>query len=81
MANFTGEAERVPVVVHGFDDSSNDELAALSATGCVQDIEVMLTVLPSLKLVKDGILSKGLEALCTNEATLVPDFASCDIKR
>lgn len=77
MTDFTREAERMPVVVHRFDDSSDDEFTAFSAAGCIQDVKVMLTVLPALELVEDGILSKGLKALGTHETALVPDLTAC----
>lgn len=67
----------MPVVVHGFDDSSNDEFAAFSTTGSIEDIEVVFAVLSSFKFIEDGILSERLEALGTHEATLMPNFSSC----
>jgi hypothetical protein len=48
----------MPVVIHGFDDSSDDKFTALPAAGSIQNIKVMLTVIQPLKLVKDCILSK-----------------------
>lgn len=68
----------MPVVVHRFDDPADDELAALATAGCIQDIEIMLAVLSAFEFVKDGIFSKGLETLSTNETALVPDFTSCE---
>lgn len=67
----------MPVVVHRFDDSSDDEFAAFAAAGCVQHVEVMFAVLSSLELVEDGILSKRLETLGTHETALVPDLTAC----
>lgn len=80
LTNFTVETEWVPVVIHGFDDTSDDEFTAFSTTGSIQDVKIMFTILPALELVKDGILSKGLEALSTNETALVPDFSSCETR-
>jgi hypothetical protein len=77
LTTFTSETERMPIVVHCFDDSANDEFSTFSTTGSIEDIEVMFTVLSSLELVEDCIFSKGLKALGTHEAILVPDFTSC----
>ena len=79
VANLAVEAERMPVVIHRLDHSSDDELAALATARGVQDVEVMFTVLSTLEFVEDGIFSKGLEALSTHEAALVPDLSSCRV--
>lgn len=81
LTTFTPEAKRMPVVVQGFDDSSNNEFSTFCTTGSIKNLEVVFAVLSSFKLVKDGILSKGLEALGTNEAALMPYFTSCDRER
>lgn len=72
-ANLTLEALGVPVVIHGFDNSANDELAALAAAGGEKDMEVMLAVLAALELVEDTF-GKWPEALATDKACLVPHF-------
>lgn len=73
-ANLALETLGVPVVVHGFDNSTNDELATLATAGGEKDVEVMLAVLAALKLIEDTF-GKWPEALATYKASLVPDFA------
>lgn len=73
-ADLATETLWVPVVVHGLDDTANDEFTTLSTAGCEENMEVMLTVLAPLKLIKDAF-GKWPEALATDKASLVPDFA------
>ena len=53
---------RVPGGRHSPDDAAHDELAALAAAGRVQDVEVVLAVLPPLKLVEHAV-GEGTETL------------------
>lgn len=50
LAGFAAETLGVPVVVHGFNDSANDELPTLATARGKQDMEVVLTVLAAFKL-------------------------------
>ena len=61
-AELASEAVRVPGRRHGPDDAAHDELAALSAAGRVQHVEVVLAVLPPLELVEHAV-GEGPEAL------------------
>lgn len=70
-ADLTQEAVGVPAVVHGLDDSSHDELPAFSTAWCEENMEVVLTIFPTLKLIKHS-LRKWLEALGTDKAGRVP---------
>lgn len=74
LAGFAAETLGVPVVVHGFNDSANDELPTLATARGKQDMEVVLTVLAAFKLVEDSI-RKWAEALTANKAGLVPNLA------
>lgn len=56
---------------------TDDELAALAATGRVQHVEVVLAVLAALELVEDGVAAERSEALGTHKAALVPNLAAC----
>ena len=56
---------------------TDDEFAALDATGCKEHVKIVLAVLSAFKLVKDGILSEGAKALGANKTMLVPHLAAC----
>lgn len=75
MATLATETVWVPVVVHGFDDTAYDELAASSAARREQHVEVVLAVLPSFELVENSFRER-LEALDTHKTLLVPYFTS-----
>lgn len=72
-AEFAGEALRVPVGVHGLDDTANDEFVAFATTRCKEHLEVMFTVLAAFKLVKD-VIGEWSEALGTHKALSVPQL-------
>lgn len=73
-ADLATETLWVPVVVHGLDYATNNEFATLATAWCEENVEVMLAVLATLKLIEDAF-RKWPEALATDEASLVPDFA------
>ena len=54
-----GEALRMPGGGQGLDDSANNELGALGAAAREQHLEVMLAILPLLKLKIHPVLNKG----------------------
>jgi len=70
MTHLTCEAVGVPGHLHGLNNSSYDELAALVAAGGEQHMKVVLAVLPSFKLVKHSVRERS-EALGADEALRV----------
>ena len=56
------------------DDPSDDELPALGAAGSEEDMEVMLAIFPSIKLVEHSIW-EGSEALGTDKAVRMEQFS------
>jgi len=74
VTHLTGKTFRVPSGLHGLDDPSDDELAALGAARSEQDVEVMFAVLPSFELIEHSIWERS-EALRTYEAAGVKKFA------
>lgn len=59
---------------------TNNKFTTFTTTWCIEDIEIVFTVLATFELVKDGIFAKGAEALSTNKTALMPYFSSCDTK-
>jgi len=65
----------MPGGVHGLDDTPTDELPTFAAAWGKQHTEVMLTILPALKLKKSSF-RKWLKALSTHKAVGMPDLAA-----
>jgi hypothetical protein len=75
VATDTLEAVGVPALTHCADHSPDHKFTTATAAWGKQSVEVMGAVLPPLVLVKLFVLER-LEALDTNEASLVPDLTS-----
>lgn len=68
-AQLTTEALRMPASGHGLNNTSDNELATLVATGGKQYMEVSLAVFATLEFVENTIL-EGTEALSATESKL-----------
>lgn len=73
-ASLAKEALRVPARIHRLDHTPDDELTAFVAARRVQYVEVVLTVLASLKLEIDTIRER-FQALRADKAVGVPDLS------
>lgn len=71
IAHLAQEAFRMPVGIHRFDDTSNNEFTAPAAAGRKEHLEIMLAVLPSFKLVENPFRKRS-EALGANKAMGMP---------
>jgi len=74
VTHLTTETLGVPSCSHRLDDPSDDELPALGAAGSEEDMEVMLAIFPSIKLVEHSIW-EGSEALGTDKAVRMEQFS------
>lgn len=70
LAEVTAKALRMPAVIHGFDNSANDEFTTLMAAGCKKHLKIMFTVLPPFKLIEKSFWEL-LEALSTYKTLLM----------
>lgn len=75
MTFFAAKTIRVPVAVHGFDDSADDEFTAFRAARSEKNVKVVLAVLPAFEFVKNAV-AEWTETLSAHEAVLMQHFAS-----
>lgn len=61
-AQLATEAFRMPAGLHGFNDSTDDDVATLVAKWCIKNPKVLFAVLATLKFIEDSVLESA-EAL------------------
>lgn len=78
--HLTAETFRMPAGLHRFDDTTDDDVAALVAEWRIKCAKITLTILATLELVEDAIL-KCSEALSAAEVRRRHEGCKIKVKR